>query len=117
MTPSKPRALLFSGQGAQKVGMGADLFDKSPSANALYKLADGKLGWPLSDYSFNGPETTLTETRVCQAALYTHGLAILAAFEGHAKRPLRVAGAGGLSLRRCYRPPAAGRLSFPARPS
>ena len=39
MSNSKPRAVLFSGQGAQKVGMGADLFDNSPSANALYKLA------------------------------------------------------------------------------
>jgi malonyl CoA-acyl carrier protein transacylase len=26
MSDIKPRALLFSGQGAQKVGMGADLF-------------------------------------------------------------------------------------------
>src|SRR6202034_4670146 len=65
MTTPKPRALLFSGQGAQKVGMGADLFENSISTHALYELADSRLGWPLSDYSFNGPETILTETRVC----------------------------------------------------
>ena len=55
MSISKTRALLFSGQGAQKVGMGADLYELSPSAHALYDQADGKLGWPLSEYSFRGP--------------------------------------------------------------
>src|SRR5260370_42118546 len=98
MTTHKSRALLFSGQGAQKVGMGADLIANSVSAQALYELADSRLGWPLSDYSFNGPEATLTETRVCQPALYAHGLAILAAFQDHTGRPLRFEAAAGLSL-------------------
>jgi [acyl-carrier-protein] S-malonyltransferase len=89
MTTNKPRALLFSGQGAQKVGMGADLIQNSVSARALYELADSRLGWPLSDYSGNGPEATLTETRICQPALYTHGLALLAAFQDHTGKPLR----------------------------
>jgi len=112
MSTSKPRALLFSGQGAQKVGMGADLFDNSPSANALYNLADSILGWPLSEYSFKGPEETLTETRVCQPALYTHGLAVLAAFEDHAKRPLRFEAAAGLSLGEYTAHAAAGSFTF-----
>jgi [acyl-carrier-protein] S-malonyltransferase len=98
MTTNKPRALLFSGQGAQKVGMGRDLYENSVSAQALYKLADTRLGWPLSDYSFDGPELILTETRVCQPALYAHGLAILAAFEDYTRRPLRFEAAAGLSL-------------------
>jgi [acyl-carrier-protein] S-malonyltransferase len=112
MSTSKPRALLFSGQGAQKVGMGADLFDKSPSARALYELADSRLGWPLSDYSFNGPEAILTETRVCQPALYAHGLAILAAFEDHTGRPLRFEAAAGLSLGEYTAHAAAGTFTF-----
>ena len=98
MTNSKPRALLFSGQGAQKVGMGADLFENSVSANALYKLADERLNWPLSEYSFKGPVEILTETRVCQPALYCHGLAILAAFQDLTGKPLRFDAAAGLSL-------------------
>jgi [acyl-carrier-protein] S-malonyltransferase len=112
MSTPKPRALLFSGQGAQKVGMGADLFDNSPCANALYKLADERLGWLLSEYSFKGPENILTETRVCQPALYVHGLAVLAAFEDHAKRPLRFEAATGLSLGEYTAHAAAGTFTF-----
>jgi [acyl-carrier-protein] S-malonyltransferase len=112
MTTSKPRALLFSGQGAQKVGMGADLIENSVSAHALYDLADSRLGWPLSDYSINGPEEILTETRVCQPALYAHGLAILAAFEDHTGHPLRFEAAAGLSLGEYTAHAAAGTFTF-----
>jgi [acyl-carrier-protein] S-malonyltransferase len=112
MTTTKPRTLLFSGQGAQKVGMGADLYENSVSAHALYDLANSRLGWPLSDYSFNGPEAVLTETRVCQPALYAHGLAILAAFEDHTGQPLRFEAAAGLSLGEYTAHAAAGTFTF-----
>jgi [acyl-carrier-protein] S-malonyltransferase len=114
MATTKPRALLFSGQGAQKVGMGADLIQNSVSAQALYELADSRLGWPLSDYSVSGPENILTETRVCQPALYCHGLAILAAFEDHTGRPLRFEAAAGLSLGEYTAHAAAGTFTFQA---
>ncbi len=114
MTTTKPRALLFSGQGAQKIGMGADLIQNSSAAHALYQLADARLGWPLSDYSFNGPEPVLTETRVCQPALYCHGLALLAAFEDHTGRPLRFEAAAGLSLGEYTAHAAAGTFTFEA---
>ena len=57
-----PRAVLFAGQGAQKIGMGADLVEKSPCARELYELADNRLGWPVSDYSFRGPAEALVQT-------------------------------------------------------
>ncbi len=107
-----PRAVLFSGQGAQKVGMGADLADQSPSAYALYDLADRHLGWSLSETSFRGPDEALTETRVCQPALYAHGMALLAAFQDLTGKPLRFEAAAGLSLGEYTAHAAAGSFTF-----
>lgn len=69
-------ALMFSGQGAQKVGMGKDLYENSEIARSLYERADAVLGWSLSEVSFSGPAERLTETKVCQPALFAHGLAV-----------------------------------------
>ena len=68
--------LLFSGQGAQTVGMGRSLYDNSPTARALYDEANAVLGWDLKSLCFDGPEAALTETGVCQPALYVQGFAI-----------------------------------------
>jgi [acyl-carrier-protein] S-malonyltransferase len=59
--------------------MGRSLHDSSPAARALYEEAGRILGWDLAKVSFEGPEPALTETKVCQPALYVHGLALLAA--------------------------------------
>ena len=79
-------ALLFAGQGAQKVGMGRSLYEASPAARTLYDEANRVLGWDLAKLSFEGPEPALTETKVCQPALYVHGLALLAALREHPGR-------------------------------
>ena len=94
--------------------MGASLADGSPSAHALYELADNLLGWPVSDYSFKGPEEALTETKVCQPALYVHGLAILAAIQDVTGSPLRFEAAAGLSLGEYTAHAAAGTFTFQA---
>jgi [acyl-carrier-protein] S-malonyltransferase len=80
-------ALLFAGQGAQKVGMGRSLHEQSRAARELYEQANELLCWDLAKLSFEGPEADLTQTKVCQPALFVHGLAMLAAFQEQGRIP------------------------------
>jgi [acyl-carrier-protein] S-malonyltransferase len=105
-------ALLFAGQGAQKVGMGKSLYAQSPEARALYDEADRVLGWSLTQLSFEGPEIELTQTKVCQPALFVHGLALMGALRGLGKLP-EVEQALGLSLGEVTAYCAAGVFDFP----
>jgi [acyl-carrier-protein] S-malonyltransferase len=77
--------LLFSGQGAQRVGMGHSLYDHAPSARALYDQANAVLGYDLKKICFEGPEEELTQTRVCQPALYVLGFAAAQLLEERGK--------------------------------
>jgi len=61
--------------------MGRSLYEQSAAARALFDQADSILGWPLTRICFEGPEEELTQTKVCQPALYVHGLALCAALE------------------------------------
>lgn len=67
--------LLFPGQGAQAVGMGAALADASPVARRTFEEADDALGYALSEICFTGPEERLTQTDVCQPALVATSVA------------------------------------------
>ena len=67
--------ILFSGQGAQSVGMAKSLAENYASARALFERADAALGFSLSKICFEGPMEELTKTSVCQPALYVHGVA------------------------------------------
>jgi [acyl-carrier-protein] S-malonyltransferase len=80
-------AFLFAGQGAQKVGMGKSLYENSTAARSLYDEANLVLGWDLEKISFEGPDVDLTQTKVCQPALFVHGLAVLAALREQGKLP------------------------------
>lgn len=104
-------ALLFAGQGAQKVGMGKSLYDGSAAARAIYDEANQVLGWDLKKLCFEGPDTELTQTKVCQPALFVHGLAVLAALKERSKLP-EVRYALGLSLGEVTALTAAGVFDF-----
>ncbi len=104
-------AFVFSGQGAQKVGMGKDIFDTISTAHELFKKADKILGFSISDICFSGPDTKLTETKYCQPAIYVMSLACLAAF--NEKYPeIKPIAAAGLSLGELSALSAAGAFSF-----
>jgi [acyl-carrier-protein] S-malonyltransferase len=104
-------ALIFAGQGAQKVGMGKSLYEGSAAARALYDQANSVLGWDLKKVSFEGPEAELTQTKVCQPALFVHGLAVVAALKEQGKLPA-VKFAMGLSLGEVTALTAAGVFDF-----
>ena len=72
-------AFLFPGQGAQQVGMMADLAEASPAAKRIFKRADEQLGFALSELCFAGPEARLDATDVSQPAIFTCSAATLAA--------------------------------------
>lgn len=73
-------ALLFPGQGAQFVGMGADLCRESPEAREVFERADEVLGLPLSRLCFEGPADELDDTSLAQPAIFTATYALWRAF-------------------------------------
>ena len=91
--------------------MGKSLYEGSAAARALYDEADRVLGWSLTRVSFEGPETELTQTKVCQPALYVHGLAMLGALRELGKLP-EAGMAMGLSLGEVTALTAAGVFDF-----
>ena len=104
-------ALLFSGQGAQTVGMGKDLAAKYPAVAELFQRADAVLGYSLSRIAFEGPDTDLTKTIYCQPALYVHGYACLTALRQELG-DFPVHSVAGLSLGEFTAHAAAGTFDF-----
>jgi len=69
-------ALLFPGQGSQRVGMGRDLAHEFPIARSTYAEADAELGFALSSLCFDGPEDDLVLTKHAQPAILTTSIAV-----------------------------------------
>ena len=103
--------LLFSGQGAQKTGMGKDFFEHSAICREMALQADKALGFGLSEIMFEGPDEELTKTSRCQPALYLHGLMALALIRERVPT-LQPVAAAGLSLGEFTAHAAAGTFSM-----
>jgi [acyl-carrier-protein] S-malonyltransferase len=73
-------ALVFPGQGSQVVGMGADFYQQSPVARAVFDEADELLGQKFSDLMFHDADA-LNDTYNTQPALYICSMAIFRLLE------------------------------------
>lgn len=103
-------AFVFPGQGAQYIGMGAELAARYPVARDTLKTADDVLGFDLSGLCAQGPESSLRLTYHTQPALLTISVAALRVFQEIADiQPVVVA---GHSLGEYSALVAAGILSF-----
>lgn len=101
-------ALLFPGQAAQFVGMGAKITASSASAQAMMNKADEILGYKLSEIMSEGPVEKLTETIYTQPAVYLHSMLVYEKHKG-AIAPVAVAGHSLGEISACV---AAGVMTF-----
>jgi [acyl-carrier-protein] S-malonyltransferase len=69
-------ALLFPGQGSQKVGMGRAWAEQFPEARAAFDEAGAALGFDVAKLCFEGPEAELTLTANTQPAILATSSAI-----------------------------------------
>ncbi|MDR1400901.1 MAG: ACP S-malonyltransferase [Endomicrobium sp.] len=70
-------ALMFSGQGAQRVGMGMDLYNKYQKAREVIDIA----GDELRNIIFEGPEEVLKLSKYAQPAIFTVSMAAFEVFK------------------------------------
>ncbi len=104
---------LFPGQGAQHVGMGKVLVEKSPAAARLFETAHSILGYDLLSLCTDGPADELDSTVISQPAIFVTSLAALEVLR--AERPDVVDTcemAAGLSLGEYTALVFAGAMSF-----
>jgi len=106
-------ALLFPGQGAQRVGMGRDVYEASPAARAVFAAADDALGLPLSRLCFDGPADALLATEMQQPAILTTSVALLRALEERSGGAVPAAYVAGHSLGEYSALVASGSLALP----
>lgn len=90
---------IFPGQGAQLVGMGADVAASRAVAAETYAQADEILGFGLSKLCFEGPAERLNATDIQQPAIFTTSVALFrAGLDAGRFRRDSFTAMGGLSL-------------------
>ena len=74
-------AIIFPGQGAQKVGMASDLYNEETCSTEILNQAQEVLDFDLLETMFTDEEGKLGETENTQPALLTHSVALLEALQ------------------------------------
>ncbi|MBM7617728.1 [acyl-carrier-protein] S-malonyltransferase [Weissella uvarum] len=101
--------LLLSGQGAQKAGMGRDLYDNNANYRATVDRASELMGCDFQKEILED-DAKLAQTQYAQVAIYTMSMGIYAALDDAVKA--QVVGAVGLSLGEYTALTIAGALTF-----
>ncbi len=102
-------AFLFAGQGAQKVGMGKELYDNFDAAKKVFDEATEALGFDVADMIFNGTDETLMITENTQPTVVTMSIAALRVLE---EKGVKADYAAGLSLGEYSAHIASGSMKF-----
>ena len=102
-------AFLFSGQGAQYIGMGKQISEEYKSAGSIFDQATDTLGFDIRKMIFEGNEETLMITENTQPSIVTMSIACLQPLLEKGIKPDITA---GLSLGEYSAHVAAGTLTF-----
>jgi [acyl-carrier-protein] S-malonyltransferase len=102
-------AFLFSGQGAQYVGMGKQIAEEYKSSDAIFEQASEALGFDVKKMVFEGDDETLKITENTQPTILTTSIACM---QPLLQRGIRPDVAAGLSLGEYSAHVAAGTMTF-----
>ncbi|MDP6533010.1 MAG: ACP S-malonyltransferase [Candidatus Marinimicrobia bacterium] len=102
-------ALLYPGQGSQKIGMGLDLFENTDIGKKRFDQANEIMGTNISRLIFDGTEEELRQTQFTQPAIYIVSVILS---ELLAEKRLNASSAAGHSLGEYSAFTAAGAFDF-----
>jgi [acyl-carrier-protein] S-malonyltransferase len=85
-------AFLFSGQGAQYVGMGKDFYNNFSCSREIFEIAREVLGMDIEKLCFEGTSEDLNKTENTQPAILTTSIAALSALQKYGIKPDVTAG-------------------------
>ena len=92
---------LFSGQGSQYPGMGAELAEKSSAAKQILECGSDIMGFDLAKKLSDSTPEELAQTRLSQPAIFTTSLLALAAARENGIDNCAAADSGAVAVMQC----------------